>query len=282
MNHESSVLKPSGNDKVLSATRITAGLVIPFLLLASIILFFLPGETGRYFAWQINPPFMSMFIGAGYLGGAYFFLRVVSGKEWHKVTHGFPPVTAFTWLMLIATIVHWDRFNHANLGFWLWLILYLITPILVPVLWFLNRRVDPGVTKFNDIEVPLPLCWFTAIVGAIFLVGTLLCLFWPELVISIWIWKMTPLTTRILAGWLAIMGVGSLTVAWDQRWSAWKVGVESIILWQVLVLVAAIGNLGDFNNPFNWYLVATTLGLIGFIVIYVVMEQKRRQIAINA
>jgi hypothetical protein len=282
MNHVSSVSGSSGNDIILLATRITAGLVIPFLLLAFIILYFLPGETGRYFAWQINPPFMSMFIGAGYLGGAYFFFQVVSGKMWHKVAHGFPPVTAFTWVMLIATILHWDRFSHANLGFRLWLILYLITPILVPLLWLLNRKVDSRIPKSDDIYVPLPLRRLTAFVGAIFLVYTLRFFFWPGLAISIWIWKLTPLTTRILSGWLAIMGVGSLTVAWDQRWSAWKVGVESIILWQVLVLVAAIINLNDFNNPFNWYLVATTLGLIGFIVIYVVMEYKRRKLAIDA
>ena len=277
MNQITTETKNTGNNSILPATKVTAGLVIPFLLLAFIILFFLPGQTGRYFAWQINPPIMSMFIGAGYLGGAYYFLHVVGGKKWHRVAHGLLPVTAFTWLMLADTIIHWDRFSHAHLGFWLWLILYLVTPILVPWLFFLNRTADPGISDEDDISVPLPVRYFTAIVGVSFLLATILFFLYPSLAISFWPWKLTALTARIMAGWLAIMGVGSTAVALDHRWSGWKIGVESIVLWQALVLVASLLNLSDFSHPLNWYVVATAMGLIGATVIYVIMEINRRK-----
>ncbi len=276
MKQPSTSTSVSGNNRILPATRLTAGLVIPFLLLAFLILYFLPGETGIYFAWQIKPSMMSMFIGAGYLGGAYFFFHVVAGKQWHRVTHGFLPVTAFTWFMLAATVLHWDKFSHTRLGFWLWLILYLVTPFLVPWLWLRNRAADPREPESIDINVPMPIRRFTTLVGMVFLAATVVFFVLPNVAVSIWPWKLTPLTARTMAGWLAIMGVGSVAVSRDQRWSAWKVGVESIILWQALVLLAAVLNPGDFANPLNWYVVATTGGLIGAVVIYIIMENKRR------
>ncbi len=66
----------SPDDRVYPLTRWVAGAVIPFLLLAFVILYFLPGSSGRFFAWDINPAMTAMFMGAGYLGGAYFFAHV--------------------------------------------------------------------------------------------------------------------------------------------------------------------------------------------------------------
>jgi hypothetical protein len=42
----------------------------------------------------------------------------------------------------------------------------------------------------------------------------------PGFAIEAWAWKLTPLTARILAGWFALMGVGSLVLAVERRWSA--------------------------------------------------------------
>lgn len=38
------------------------------------------------------------------------------------------------------TIVHWDRFNHGHVAFWLWACLYLVTPFLVMGGWLANQR----------------------------------------------------------------------------------------------------------------------------------------------
>jgi hypothetical protein len=270
------ISKPAQDNRILSLTRWVAGLVIPVLLLAFAILFFLPEETGTRFAWQIRPPMMSMFIGAGYLGGAYFFARVATGRRWHRVAAGFLPVTAFTWSMLAATILHWDRFSHGRLGFQLWLILYIITPLLVPWLWWRNRTVDPGTPETGDIVVPVAIRWLTGLIGALFLAATLLFFLWPSVAIGIWPWNLTPLTARVMAGWIALMGVGAATVSQDRRWSAWRIEIESIVLWQVLVLVGAVLNLDDFSNPLNWYLAATVAGLIGAVTIYAGLETRHR------
>jgi peptidoglycan/LPS O-acetylase OafA/YrhL len=215
-------------------------------------------------------------MGTGYLGGAYFFARVATGRRWHRVSAGFFPVTAFTWFMLAATVLHWDRFSHGRLGFQVWLILYLVTPLLVPWLWFHSRRTDPGTPEPDDLIVPRAIRAILALTGALFLAGTVLLFFWPSLAISFWPWTLSPLTARVIAGWLALMGVGSLAVSWERRWSAWRVEIESIILWQALLLVGALANLADFASPWNWYLPATAAGLAGAVAIYLALEARRR------
>jgi len=260
----------------LPVTRWVAALVIPFLILAFLILVFLPDETGTRFAWPIKPPLTAALMGTGYLGGAYFFARVLTAKKWHQVTNGFLAVTAFTWSMLLATILHWDRFSHGRLGFQLWLILYVVTPFLVPWLWLRNRSTDPRMPEPGELLVPLAVRWLTAAIGALFTAVAVVSMAFPSLTISIWPWQLSSLTARIVGGWMALMGVGCLVIARDPRWSAWKFLVESIILWQALFLVTILVNRADFSHLLNWYLLLTTAGVFGTLAIYTGLEMQRR------
>lgn len=62
------------DDRVLSATRVVAYVIVPFLVLAFAVLYPLPDVTGRLFAWHIQPTLTAMLLGSAYLGGAYFCL----------------------------------------------------------------------------------------------------------------------------------------------------------------------------------------------------------------
>ncbi len=42
--------------------------------------------------------------------------------------------------MGVATIVHWNKFVHGNVAFWLWAGLYFTPPFLVFTVWALERR----------------------------------------------------------------------------------------------------------------------------------------------
>ena len=63
------------DDRVLALTRWVSLVIIPFLVVAFVVLVPWPSDTGRLFAWQIKPTLTSMVLGSVYLGGAYFFLR---------------------------------------------------------------------------------------------------------------------------------------------------------------------------------------------------------------
>ena len=79
------MIKQPQDDRILLVTRLVALAVIPFLVLAFIILFIFPQLSGERFAWQIKPNLMAVNTGASYLGGAYLFVHTVVGRRWHRV-----------------------------------------------------------------------------------------------------------------------------------------------------------------------------------------------------
>ncbi|HRW50903.1 MAG TPA: hypothetical protein P5333_25465, partial [Caldilinea sp.] len=82
-------------DRILAATRWVAALVIPFLVVAFIILYFAPTQTAALFAWKLQPTMSAMMLGSAYAGGIYFFTGVLAASQWHRIKVGFPPVIAF-------------------------------------------------------------------------------------------------------------------------------------------------------------------------------------------
>lgn len=269
---------PVRDDRILLQTRLVLIVVVPFLLLAFLILYLLPDRSGERFAWAIKPHMTALFIGSGYLGGAYMFVYAIFGRRWHRIKTAFPAVTTFTVAMLLATILHWDRFNLKHFPFQLWLILYVITPALVPYLWLKNRVTDPGTPEANDIPVPTLAKWAFMASGLIGLALALGMFFDPQAVISIWPWALTPLTARVLAGWFGLLGVGGLYASQDPRWSAWRVPLQSITVWGVLILVGALMNPQDFTtglwNPFT---VGTAVVIVSLLVFQGGMEIRKTQ-----
>ena len=75
------------DDRILPATRLTAALVVPVLILAFLILYFFPETSGERFAWQIKPDMTAAFMGAGYLGGSWLFLHAVFGRRRHLAAY---------------------------------------------------------------------------------------------------------------------------------------------------------------------------------------------------
>ena len=112
-------------------TRAVALGIVPFLVVASVMLYLLPTRTEQLFAWTIAPPISAMFLGSAYVGGLVFFLHVVRAARWEQVKYGFPAVLLFSILLAIATVLHWDRFHFGHVSFIVWATLYFLTPVLV-------------------------------------------------------------------------------------------------------------------------------------------------------
>ncbi len=269
------------DDRVLPITRLVSAIVVPILVLAFLILYLYPDESAQRFAWQILPRIQAMYVGAGYLGGGYLFIRAIFGKQWHRVAAGFLPVTAFTISMLLLTILHWSTFDLGHFPFQLWLILYIVTPILVPWLWLHNRHADPREPDPGDVLVPLPVCRLMGIFGAVLLIFALLGFVFPNWLIGLWPWGLGPLSARAISGWISLLGIGGLVIGRERRWSSWRIGLESIALWHILVLVAAVFNSADFKegNLVNWYTVSVFLVVAGMVMLYVWMENRRRLVS---
>ncbi len=267
---------PVRDDRILLQTRLVLIVVVPFLLLAFLILYIFPDQSGERFAWAIKPHITALFIGSGYLAGAYMFVYAIFGRRWHRIKAAFPAVTTFTVAMLLATILHWDRFDLKHFPFQLWLILYVITPVLVPYLWVKNRASDPGTPEENDVPVPALAKWAFMASGLIGLALALSLFIQPEVLIAAWSWMLTPLTARVLAGWFGLLGVGGLYASQDPRWSAWRIPIQSITAWGILILIGALMNPQDFTtglwNPFT---VGTAIVVVALVVFQGGMEIQR-------
>ncbi len=266
------------DDQILTVTRVVAIIVIPFLWLAFLILYFSPDSTGERFAWMIRPHMTSLYLGAGYLGGSWLFINALFGKRWHRIQGGFLPITTFTWFMMLVTFLHWDRFSIGKLGFTLWLILYVLTPFLVPILWYNNSKTDPGIPEENDIAISPTVAWILKLIALGSLLFVLIGFIKPDVAILVWPWTLTPLTARVMCGWVALLGVGALTMSNETRWSGWKVPLQSIAIWHILVFIAAFMNSGDFKNGLiNWYTISIGVMVFGILIFYPIMEMRRRQ-----
>jgi Trk-type K+ transport system membrane component len=269
------------DDRILPATKVALIIVVPFLVLAFLILYFFPEDSGERFAWAIKPAMTALFIGAGYLGGGYQFVRLILGREWHRYGMAFPPVVTFTVAMLAATLLHWDRFDIHHFPFQLWLVLYIVTPFLITGLWWTNRRTDPVAPEPGDPLLPRAANFAFGALGVVTLIAALTVFVKPQLAIGVWSWTLTPLTARVLAGWFALMGVGSLVLARERRWSACRVALQSFMLWHGLVLAGAFWHEQDFGKRglMNGYVLATVTGLAGMGALYLLMEARSRAAA---
>ena len=107
------------DDRILGFNRWLSLGIIPFLLVAFVLLYLFPGDTKRLFAWTIKPTMTPMVLASAYLGGAYFFVRVLGERRWNAVSTGFLSVSLFASLLGVATIRHWDKFHHQHVAFWL-------------------------------------------------------------------------------------------------------------------------------------------------------------------
>ena len=268
---------PLPRDRVLLPTRVLAAVIIGFLVLAYVVLYPWPTHTRRLFAWEIKPTIPAMVLGSVYLGGAYFFLRVTRASRWHTVAGGFVPVGTFASLMGVTTILHWDRFLHGNLAFWLWVALYFSTPFLVFAVFFANRRENlPGAAD----ELRLSPVAAGAIVvagGLAVVVGAFLYLF-PQRAIDIWPWQLTPLTARML-GAIFALGLAGLGAARERRWSAARVLVQVACVMLGLILVAGIRAHREFDsgNILTWLFAAGfTSTAVAAVVLYLQMESRAR------
>jgi hypothetical protein len=262
------------DNRIFLVTRIVLAVVNLALFFAFLVLYLNPHTTRDHFAWEIRPYMTAVFMGAGYISGAYMFFFAIFGRKWHRVKNSFLPVSTFATVMLIVTVLHYDRFTHGNFAFVLWLIIYIVTPFLVPWLWFNNRRTDPGTFEANDRVVPQ---WVRRLAG---LIGVVSILFWgvnfffPTLLISIWPWTLSPLTARTVCAWGALVSVGGMVLSREPRWSAWRNNIQAIGLWQVLLIIGSIVHRADFHtgtliNPF-FFIIAVIFTLL--LVLYLWME----------
>jgi hypothetical protein len=196
---------------------------------------------------------------------------------------GLPSVALFAALLGVATVLHWDKFNHQHVSFWTWATLYFTTPFLVVGAWLANRRYQspPGPDEPRLSPVAR---------AAVGLIG-LLALGWgvamfvaPAAVIGIWPWTLTPLTCRVM-GAIFCLGSAGIGVVVDPRWSAVRLMLQVETLMVALMLVAAVRARGELEpgRPLTWLMgVGFVAVLAGSGSLWYSMEVRPRRSTLAA
>jgi len=263
------------DDRILAPTRWTAVAIVPVLTAAFVILYVFPDRTRQLWAWEIRPSMTAVFMGGGYLAGAYFFTRVARVREWHRIGAGLVAITVFTAALMAATVLHWDRFNHGHVSFWAWLLLYATTPFLLPWLWATNRRTDPGTPPPGDTRIPRPLriavgaggCAQLALAGALFAFPTRVAERWP--------WALTPLTARALGAFIAFPAVAWIWFLVDDRWSSHRIVQQMVAVGFVLIGLGSLRARDQFDH-YPRYLAGLAAALALTVALHLAMDRRAR------
>jgi hypothetical protein len=262
------------DDRILQFTRVLSVVIVPFLVLAFAVLYPDPADTGHLFAWHIQPDLTGMVLASAYIGGAYFFARAAAARAWHTIKAGFVPICLFATLMGVSTVLHWDKFAHGSVAFWLWALLYFTTPFLVLWTWLRNRghdrRGDAG-----DLLLPPAAAWIIAAVGTLAVATGVFLYAAPTAAISLWPWALTPLTSRVLAA-VFCLGLAGAGAPLDRRWTTARLPLQVAGIMVVLMLVAGIREHSSFDatNALTWLIGAGFLAVfVAGAVLYYRMER---------
>jgi hypothetical protein len=271
------------DDRILPATRWAALAVFIILVPAVIVLWGTPNETADRWAWAIKPDLMAMFLGAGYGAGAYFFWRTFRAERWHPSSAGVLGAAVFATLMLAATLIHWERFNHgdapflAAFAFWGWTIVYIVSPPVVFALWLRNRATDSGQPDPGEHLLAPGVLLAARAFGLVTLTTAAVFFVFPDTAIDVWPWQLSPLTARVLASFMAQVGTGALVLSTDRRWSAWRLIVETFFVATALLLVGAARAWSDFDEDdlATYAYIAGLAATSAALLVLYIREQRR-------
>ena len=263
------------DDRVLRTTRAVSIVIVPVLTAAFVILFLFPGQTHELWGWTIRSRMSCMFMGGGYLAGALFFARAARAKEWHRLGPGIIATTAFAGALGVATFLNWDEFNHGHVSFWAWTLLYITTPLLLPVLYVKNRQFDPGTSGPEDVPIPGWIRTTMTVIGAGQLLFAIALYLRPSLFQADWPWKLTTISARSLAAFATFPALTYLAFAFERRWSALRWPFETAIAGVALIAVGAARSSGDFKGGTQSLL--WRVGLIGALIFLIVVWLTMRR-----
>ena len=266
------------DDRLIPLARYFFAPLTLFTAIFGPLLILFPGETDIYWSWQIGPEMSAVWVGAGYTFGALAITTMLVVGRWSASVVAVVATWPFSLVMLAATLLHLDRFFLGTIQFFVWTLIYLALPLGLPVIFLVNRRRDPGLQP-TDMLLPRWLRTVLVLAGAIVGLFGLLLFFSPTTAASFWPWQLTPLMSRVIAGWLIFLSTGAMCALFEQRYVAYRYFVPSAVAWFAILLVASLFHLNDFDparlsTPI--YFVAVGAVILALALMFLYLERLYR------
>jgi hypothetical protein len=265
-----------GHGRVLGLTR--AGIWVLAVLAAAngLWLYFLPGRAETEYAWSIKPPVNAAFIGAGFLAGTLATgLVLATASRWRT----FATLPIALWVLasslLLATLIHNDRFKWDYPPTWVWTFVYAGVPLAIPFLVARQRAVADAQPEADPRLKPLRV--ISAIVGAVMIAGALALFLAPVDLGKHWPWTLTPLLARAVAAWYALFGTMLVSCAVGLRRPAEAIiPYATLAAWSVLLLALPLLHPDDVSGAGVYIAGMLVLLALSAYALTVALPERRR------
>lgn len=210
-----------------------------------------PAETATNFAWTIRPFVTAALIGGFYLAVAGLFGAAVLVRTWEQMRVMVLPALLFTSAQLLTTVLHWDKFATGSTAFAVWFASYLLPPPVFAAAWLVQQRRALEAGNPTSIEArPLArgLRLGVILLGTVLMVDAVRLYLEPAHLIAEAPWTLTPLSARVVLGWLLAIGAMLLAAGYENDVRRCRVLAPFLIL----LLPAIAVQVGRFPEPVDW------------------------------
>jgi hypothetical protein len=262
--------------RVLGLTR--AGIWILAVLAAAngLFLYLLPGLADTDYAWSIKPPVNAAFIGAGFLAGTLATgLVLATATRWRT----FSTLPIALWVLatslLLATLIHEDRFKWDYPPTWVWTFVYGGVPLAIPFLVARQRRVaDPQPSADPRLRIVRVL---SALAGVALIAGATALFLAPVELGEHWPWALTPLLGRAVAAWYALFGTMLVSCAVGLRRPAEAIiPYATLACWSVLLLTLPLLHPDDVSGAGAWIALMVALLALSAYALSVALPARKK------
>jgi hypothetical protein len=224
--------------------------------------FFLPLHVDWALPWLV-PPLHARFLGSMYLSGATFMVLSLFASRWNEVRVVLPMIAIWTGMLFIISLFYLGEFNFAKPQPWIWFGAYLAYPVIALWLAWQHRDVD---TTPTGASLPGWARIYLLAQGIVATILGLVLLFVPNLMVSVWPWKITLLLAQLYSAPFLSYGIGSLLLARRETWAEVRIPVTATLVFAVGVLIAsiihrALFSVADFSD-WLWFISFAIAGLM--------------------
>jgi hypothetical protein len=163
-------------------------------------------QTDDWFSWTIAPPLTASFLGASYWAAFVLFAWTAARGDRNAAAAALVPVSLIALLLLIATVIHEERF-HDDLFGWFWKAAYVLAPLAIAAVVIRQQRARDS-ARARRSPLPPGLRTLLAVQGLTMLVTGAFLFVSPDT--AIWPWDLTPLTARAVGAFVTGFGASAL------------------------------------------------------------------------
>lgn len=197
------------------AVTLIQALLVVNALPAFVNLMSIPGRTGRWFVWTVQPSANARVLGVMY--GSAFLLGLLGylARTWPRQRATMVVVAPFSVAATIVTLVTLDPFlKHPRYELVYWLLMYSVLFVVAPAALVAKEAVSGGRLPVEEPFAPAARS-AVALLGAVLVAAGVGLLFELSYATRLWPFALTPLVARILGVWIACLGLAHAWAAWD-------------------------------------------------------------------